>query len=313
MAYRYRAHGLGIVSDVELPLPPGDGASDVTLRLGGAVDVPHRRPEGTPLAELSREGGRLFYALARAGERTVLRYPELAEFTGDAGLADVTAHPHRGADPGLLPVLASGTLLAVHLLLRRHLVLHASAVEAEGRALAFVGASGMGKSTLAAALCGAGCGLVADDVLRVDPASADGFVVHPGSTESRLRPNARQLADSAPSSAVRPTADGRLALRPGTHADGPLPLTACVVPRPSREAADVVLRRVPPSRALLWLCRFPRVLGWSDPSSLGHTFQALGDLVERVPLFEATVPWGPPFRPEISARLLEALAEPARV
>ncbi|PXY35176.1 hypothetical protein BAY59_06890 [Prauserella coralliicola] len=123
MAYRYRAHGLGILSDLELPLPPGDGRHEVTLRLGEAVDVPHRRPEGKPLAELSREGGRMFYALAREGERTVLRYPELAEFAGDADLADVTAHPQRGADPGLLSVLASGTLLAVHLLLRGHLVL----------------------------------------------------------------------------------------------------------------------------------------------------------------------------------------------
>ncbi|PRX45626.1 HPr serine kinase-like protein [Prauserella shujinwangii] len=311
MAHVYRAHGLTVVSELPLPLPPGDpgGAEagpDLVLRLGGERPVPHEHPPGTRVAGLTRADGRMFYSLVREGDRTVLRYPELCEFTGDREFGAVTVEPHPGVDPGLLSVLAGGTLLAVHLTLRQHLVLHASAVRVGGRALAFVGASGMGKSTLAAALCGAGHGLVADDVLRVDRTEA-AMLVHPGSTESRLRVNARGLADAAPAGAVRPTADGRLALRPGTRADGPLPLAACVVPRPSREVDGVAVRRLPPSLALLRMCQFPRVLGWCDPPSMDAAFQALGDLVERVPVFEATVPWGPPFPPGVLDDLLAAV------
>ncbi|HET8643286.1 MAG TPA: hypothetical protein VFM37_15215 [Pseudonocardiaceae bacterium] len=315
----YRAHGLAIRSAVELPLPPAPpaaGPPDLVLRRGADRPVPSRRPDGERLAELAGPGGRLFYSLGRDLEGATLRYPGLCDFTGDRGLAAVTCHLHPGTDPGLLAVLAAGTLLAVHLTLRRELVLHASAVQVDGHALAFVGGSGMGKSTLAAALCatvaGTGCGLVADDVLRVERTKAGAMLVHPGSTESRLRPSAGDLAAAAAPGAARPTADGRLALRPPLRAEAPLPLVACVLPRPSRDASEVSVRRMSPARALLRIAQFPRVAGWRERESADRAFQRLADLVELVPVFEATVPWGPPFRPRVLAELLAAVdAAPA--
>lgn len=311
MEHRYCAHGLVIASTIDLPLPPepsGVAAPDLMLRRGVDRPVPGVPPPGRLLAQLGGPDGTVFYSLASDAGHTVLRYPGLCDFAGDETLTEVTTHLQPGVDPDLLAVLAAGTLLAVQLTLRRLLVLHASAIQFDGHAVAFVGASGMGKSTLAAALCELGCGLVADDVLRVDRIGTSGVLVHPGSTESRLRTNARSLADSAPAGTTRPTADGRLALRPRTHADGPLPLAACVVPRPSRAASDVSVDRLPPARAFLRLSRFPRILGWRDPASLDHAFQALADLVDAVPVFEATIPWGPPFRPDVLARLLDAVA-----
>lgn len=315
MDYAYRAHGLTISSMVELPLPaspPAPGPPDLLLRRGTDRPVPDQLPPGRDLAGLSNPEGKVFYSLGRDEERTVLRYPGLCDFVGDRDLTDVTVHLHPGADRGLLSVLASGALLAVHLMLRGHLVLHASAVQLNGHAVAFVGASGMGKSTLAAALCGHGCGLVADDVLRVDRIGAAAMRVHPGSTETRLRMNAGALAKAAPPDAVRHTADGRLALRPTTSAVGPLPLVACVVPRPSRDAVEVSVDRLAPARAFVRMSQFPRVLGWRDPASMDRAFQRLADLVEHVPVFEATVPWGPPFRPEVLDGLLAAIAGPGQ-
>jgi hypothetical protein len=179
-------------------------------------------------------------------------------------------------------------------------------VRAGDSAVAFVGKSGMGKSTLAAALCDLGCTLVTDDLLRVDRVS-DRVVAHSGGTENRLRPGARELAASAPPGAAHETADGRLALRQRTHVDGVLPLAACVVPHPSREVTSVHTARLRPSAALLRLSHYPRVLGWTDPSSTAHTFQALADLVERVPVFEAAIPWGPPFTDGVLRDLLAAV------
>jgi hypothetical protein len=314
MTHWYRAHGLSISSEVELALPsgpPATGTPDLILRWGAQRPVPTDDPPGDRLAGLRGPDGKVFYSLGRDGDRAVLRYPGSCDFAGDPKLDDVTVHLHPGADPDLVPVLAAGALLAMHLMLRHELVLHASAVQVDGHAIAFVGRSGMGKSTLAAALCDNGCGLVADDVLRVDPIDSLTMRVYPGSTESRLRMAARDLADSAPSGAVRPTADGRLALRPHARADRPLPLAACVVP--SREAADVSVTRLTPSRALSRMLQFPRVAGWTEPASIARAFQALADLVERVPVFEATVPWGPPFRPEVLSGLLEAVAGSALV
>lgn len=86
-----------------------------------------------------------------------------------------------------------------------------------------------------------------------------------------------------------------------------MPLAACVVPRPSREAAEVAVERLTPARALRRIIQFPRIAGWSEPATMDREFQGLADLVGQVPIFEAMVPWGLPFRPEILSGLLEAV------
>jgi hypothetical protein len=65
-------------------------------------------------------------------------------------------------------------------------VLHASAVVLDGRAIAFVGASHAGKTTLAMALVRAGAALLCDDVLAVEP-TEHGVLAHPGPAVVNLR------------------------------------------------------------------------------------------------------------------------------
>ena len=311
MHWHYRAHGLAVASEVELPLPPDPcpEPGDLTLQRGPDREVPHEDPGGCALARFERPDGSVFYSLGREGPRTVLRYPGLCEFVGDARFADLTVHLQPGADPGLLPVLAAGAVLAVHLKLRGELVLHASAVRLDGRSIAIVGASGMGKSTLAALLCTNGADLVTDDVLRVDIGNGAAPRGYPGSIESRLREGARPLADDAAWTAASATADGRLAVRARSGVDAPVPLAACVVPLRSRGISEVSVRRLQPLAALLRLVRFPRVMGWTEPASSAREFQLLGDLVERVPVFEASIPWGPPFGPEVVPALVSGIVE----
>ncbi|MFC4943916.1 hypothetical protein [Pseudonocardia sp. GCM10023141] len=306
VVHSYFAHGLSVASDVELALPSGPvvDRADLVLRRGDGYHVPEQDPPGTLLATMDRREGGPLYRLTRDGARTVLRYPGLCEFGGDAGLADVTFHLHPGTDPGLVSVLAAGALIAIHIRLRAELALHASAVHCNGRALAFVGASGMGKSTLAAALCGIGYELFSDDVLRVDLATADVPRVHLGGIESRLRMSARQLAEAADPADVRPTADGRLGLRSTVCTEPTLPLGACVVPMPSRDATALEVKRLPLAHALVRLLAFPRVVGWVEPDSTAREFQALADLVERVPVFVARVPWGLPFHRDVLTGLV---------
>lgn len=295
--HTYDAYGLRIESAVPLPLPAASPAPpDLVLLRGKDREVPHERPSGERLAEVGRPDHTIFYTLTRDESQTVLRYPDLCDFVGDRTFSRITCHLRPGADEGLLPVLIAGALLAIHLMLRQELVLHASAVEVDGEALAFVGRSGMGKSTLATALCTLGHPLVTDDLLRVD---AD-LSTYPGATETRLRPNARELAGDA----GYETADGRLALRPRELVMGPLRLGACVIPLPHRDVTEVATRRLRPIEALLRLSSYPRVLGWTDTGTMAAAFQSLGDLVERVPVFEARIPWGPPFPNDILAELL---------
>jgi hypothetical protein len=312
----YEAHGLLVQSDLPLRLPLADraGPPDVVLRRGADRVIPAAEPAGELLAALCDQRRRLCYSITRDHSHTVMRYPGLGEFVGDRLLDDVVVHLAPGADDGVLSVLASGAVLAVHLMLRGNLVLHASAVRIGDMALAFVGASGMGKSTLATLLCADGNQLIADDVVHVCMPGRGGHpAVFPGSIESRLRHGASALAEGAPAASVRRTTDGRIAIQLKTYSGAALPLAGCVVPFPNHHSGEIVVSALSRSQGLRRLLQFPRVVGWVEREWHLRNFQALADLVNLVPVFEAQVPWGPPFRPGL-ARQLQAklnLREPA--
>lgn len=113
----------------------------------------------------------------------LLRLPGIGRMMAREG-RHLAIAPDEGVDPQDLLVFALGTGVGALLYQRGVTVLHASAVACNGQAYAFCGPSGVGKSTLAAALCTAGCRLVSDDVgaIRLD-----------GDGRPLLWPDARQL------------------------------------------------------------------------------------------------------------------------
>lgn len=90
---------------------------------------------------------------------------------GDHMLADAApmalAHGLLAAEMGMNMQMALGW--------RRHLLLHASCVEKDGRALVMTGESGSGKSTLAAQLGERGWRLMGDEFALLDPATGQIF------------------------------------------------------------------------------------------------------------------------------------------
>jgi hypothetical protein len=106
------------------------------------------------------------------------------------GGRDIVIDPSPGLDERMLRLFVLGPVLAVLLHQRGHLLLHASAVAVDGKAVLFLGRSGWGKSTMAAALHARGHGLVTDDVavLRVEEGSCP--VVFPGFPRLKLWPEA---------------------------------------------------------------------------------------------------------------------------
>ncbi|GLV27941.1 HPr kinase [Sphingobium sp. TomTYG75] len=89
--------------------------------------------------------------------------------TGDHGLADAApmslTHGLLAAEMGMNLQMALGW--------RRHLLLHASSVEKDGRALVMTGESGSGKSTLAAQLGERGWRLMGDEFALLDFATGE--------------------------------------------------------------------------------------------------------------------------------------------
>ncbi|MFQ3247869.1 MAG: hypothetical protein ACI9OI_002388 [Chitinophagales bacterium] len=82
-----------------------------------------------------------------------------------------------------------GPILGCVLRLRQRICIHASVMEYNGKAFAFVGNKGAGKSTTAGALLQAGARLVSDDIAVLNAGDASDTTVYPGYPGVRLFPN----------------------------------------------------------------------------------------------------------------------------
>ncbi|MGY1779772.1 hypothetical protein [Geodermatophilus sp. SYSU D01036] len=306
MTHTYRAHGLVIASSYDLPMPTDDSGTDPNLTVTRGSDEPvpsEDSPGSSPLA-LADADGRVFYSFSRTEQGVTLRWPGLCVMRADPGVRHVEIHHQPGIDEAFVSVLVAGALVSLHLTLAGRLVLHASAVEVAGAAMAFVGRAGMGKSTVATLFAQAGHPLVTDDVLHVASLPPQDVEVHRGGLESRLRDKAAALADGT---AARRTADGRTAVDLPMTTSPRLPLRACLVPRPAPEARAVTVHRLSPAEGMTALLRFPRLLGWCDQSTLAQQFTLVADLASVIPVAVVDLPWGPPFDPTVPDQLLEAL------
>jgi hypothetical protein len=182
-AHLHLAYGLAIRSFLPLPeLVPGGSGADVVVREG--------RVEAGSLAPLAAgrsfavEGDSIRYAIDGAG-RFLVR-----------GGEEIVVEPAPGVEAAALRLILLGPVLALLLRQRGLLVLHASAVALAGRAVAFLGASGRGKSTTAGALLSRGHRLVADDVTAV---LLDGDTPRalPGFPQLKLWPEAAESLEGA--------------------------------------------------------------------------------------------------------------------
>lgn len=301
----YDLHGIRVRSTIALAPGRMRGPRwDLELAWGRARSIPPTPPPGEVLARRSFGDGR-GYSLTQDGAGATARFDGLCDFRLDGSGRRVWAHPSPTVERRLVPLLFAGTGIALLLGLRGEHPLHASAVAWPEGALAFLGGAGSGKSTLAALCCAAGARPVTDDLLRLEPAG-EGFRCVPGPAGLRLRPNATGLASALPAVRRAPTVDGRLALYvPPTR--GRPPLRALVLPRPARGCASLTAQRVPPARALFLLDSHTRISGWTDEACIRARFAACRQVALRVPLYEAVIPWGPPFAEGLAAELGRAV------
>jgi hypothetical protein len=263
------------------------------------------------LAERSLGEGR-GYTYVRTTRGYVLRFHGICDFRIDSALRRVSAHLAPGAPAAYVPLLLAGQVVALLLTLAGECVLHASAVRIGDSAVAFVGASGMGKSTLAGVLCARGARLVTDDVLRV-VCDERGVRCAPGTGELRLRPGSAFVARSFPAAAVHATADERTAIRL-RHRPVPARLLALIVPRLSRTSSELRMTRLSPSQAFLALNGYAALPGLQGHELVRRRFEQLANVAKAVPAYEAEVPWMPPLAPAVADELLGAvgLGEPSR-
>jgi hypothetical protein len=175
----YVAYGLSIRSAIPLPeLVVGEmeRENEVSIRYGRVNSLP---------SEILEKGWGCF---SSAPQEDYLVWEEVGSFLVRGG-RDIIVDPSPRLDEKMLRLFILGPVLAVLLHQRGHLLLHASAVAMADEAVLFLGDTGWGKSTMAAALCARGYNLVTDDVavLRTD---ARGSMLFPGYPQLKLWPEA---------------------------------------------------------------------------------------------------------------------------
>lgn len=313
----YRAYGLIIRSDLPLPFSASDNPCadvelctvlDASLLQAGPLDA---RADGVFAVQPAGEDQEPWYVISDEDERYRVRVRTVGEFHLSRDLRRVDWLPEPGGRESYAPILFAGTILALLLTLRGHLVLHASAVAVDGRALAFVGQSGRGKSTSAALCLAAGARPVSDDVLVVEP--HDGLVRCLGSgAELRLREKAADMVAlfSPDSTATTRTADNRLSLRAGPPVSDPILLDRIVIPRPMRDQVVLEVEDLPSADALFALLGFPRIEGLTGSDFAVQQFNHHAALVRNVPVSVAAIPWGPPWRADVGDALLDLVRGP---
>lgn len=112
--------------------------------------------------------GVLWASHHRVGQNFLVRFPGLADFEISASASNVVCWPSPDATESTIEHLYINQVVPLSLSQQGMLVLHGSSVEVNGVAVAFVGKSGMGKSTLAAKLSMAGMPFLTDDGLAVE-------------------------------------------------------------------------------------------------------------------------------------------------
>lgn len=183
--FYYRAYGLNIHSEIELPelLAADAGSADVTI---GLASIDTSLPPGA-------SGGSESWATA---DRAFLLFEDAGGFLIQR--SQITIDRLAGCEDRTIRLYLLGPVFGVMLHQRGFLVLHASSVLIGNNAVAFVAEKGTGKSTLAAAFHAEGHGIVADDIVAVDVAAADGPIAHPAFPQLKLFPEAAAQLEERP-------------------------------------------------------------------------------------------------------------------
>ena len=183
-AFSYTAYGLGIRSVLPLPeLIAGEVAADVVIR-EQEIDCP-------ALEAIDEQ-----HAFGTIQEEAYYRFSGVGTFLVRGG-HEIIVDPVAGVDTRALRLSLLGPAMALVLHQRGRFIVHASAVAIGGRAVAFLGGNGFGKSTMAAALYTRGHDMLTDDVAAICTGSS-GLMLLPSFPQFKLWPESALALGNEP-------------------------------------------------------------------------------------------------------------------
>ena len=316
--YRYTCFGLTLASN--LPLPRLAAASpsaepDTHIALGPvaaqldtftrkiSIEISPGAAQTAPPASFDADAGTGYH----------FHYWNGIEVALDCTARQLSVQIPDSLDSAEGARLLLGPIMGLLLRLRGKLVLHASVININDRAIALLAPSGGGKSTTAAWMASEGYPVLSDDILCLDLTGDNHYLAQPGYPDLRLLPEtAAALEPGCDLPKVSPEGEKRLLQfeRLGYKTNcSPAPLLALYTSAEARDGAGPP-RVLPPHAALLQLIQhgFPGRWYPLPMRRRSDELQALAHLAERIPLFELNYRRGMHLLPTLCNQLIDHVA-----
>lgn len=173
------------------------------------------------------------------------------------------------------------------------LVFHGSAIEIEDGAIAFLGASGRGKSTMAAAFAVRGHRFLTDDGLVIEPDGDGGFLALPSHPSIRLWADSQErlLHQAAPMApALEYTSKGQFLSGEGLQfCDAAKPLRAAFF-LGSGSVTTVSINRLSPAEAVMAWVEHSFLLDLEDHGLLEKNFKSVAEIIKSISCYRLDYP-----------------------
>lgn len=290
--FSYFAYGLGIQSEIAIPeFIEAELGCDVYLN----VESNHNPTDYLPQAAVGKP-----WCLKLTRKEALFYVKDTGVFLVKGG-NKIVIIPAPDVSEQLIRFYLVGTIMGILLYQRGLLVLHASAVNIDGGAVAFLGVSGEGKSSTAAAFNAHGHNIITDDVAPVilgkEPAT-----ISPGFPQIKLdREIASTLGYDFESLLLLNSSDEKRGYRPRQEfPQMPLPIRRIYV---LTSDSDFSIEPLKPQEAVIELSRHSRPATLFQSPDAQHFLQCV-NLVKECTLYRLKRPRNLALLPEL-VRLVE--------
>ena len=268
--FSYFAYGLGIHSNIAIPeLMPAQVPCDVQINIDSNAQIPAEVPNNQHYLKITHEEAILFDK-------------NIGVFILDNG-CKITAIPIHNVEDSRVRLYIIGTVLAILLYQRGLFVLHGSAVEVDGGAVAFIGPSGWGKSSITAALNAKGHHIIGDDVVPLS-VEKNTMNVFPGFPQLKLHQEVALTLghDKSRLHSLHPELDKngfRVAQKEFSQTSLPLKRIYAL----AKDTA-IGIEQIQPQEAVIHLVRNSIPTRWFQPNSISHFLQS-SNIAKNIPFY----------------------------
>jgi len=307
--YSYRISGTAFHSSVILPelIPNPNGIPEFTFQL---CDEPHDFL--TPAFWLNHwylYDGSIWLSFAKIEDGYLLRFPAYADFIVSGDGWNISCMLRQKCPHETMRHLLLNQIIPIVLSQLGKLALHASACATPQGVVAFMGMTGMGKSTLAASFGLKGFVVLTDDCLLVQE-HGDQVMSVPSYGGLRLWPESvSALFEEEPM--LQPMAhytDKKRVLFNQDLGVGSLSLKAVyALALPENDENDVTITPLTAREALFEIVKHTFQLDVTDHEKLGQAFKRHEWLAKSVPFFKLTYPRDHAVLPSVNAAILNHL------